>query len=42
MRIVLDTNVFISGVFFGGPPYEILDDFVRTDVSESSERHPES
>jgi putative PIN family toxin of toxin-antitoxin system len=24
MRLVLDTNVFISGVFFSGPPYEIL------------------
>ncbi|MBT8352635.1 MAG: putative toxin-antitoxin system toxin component, PIN family [Deltaproteobacteria bacterium] len=24
MRIVLDTNVFISGVFFSGPPFEIL------------------
>jgi putative PIN family toxin of toxin-antitoxin system len=24
MRIILDTNVFISGVFFTGPPYEIL------------------
>jgi len=24
LRIVLDTNVFISGVFFSGPPYEIL------------------
>jgi putative PIN family toxin of toxin-antitoxin system len=24
LRIVLDTNVFISGVFFIGPPYEIL------------------
>ena len=24
MRIVLDTNVFISGVFFSGPPYTIL------------------
>ena len=24
MRIVLDTNVFISGVFFSGPPYQIL------------------
>lgn len=24
MRLVLDTNVFISGVFFAGPPYEIL------------------
>lgn len=24
MRIVLDTNVFISAVFFGGPPSEIL------------------
>lgn len=25
MRVVLDTNVFVSGVFFSGPPYEILD-----------------
>ena len=24
MKIVLDTNVFISGVFFSGPPYQIL------------------
>lgn len=24
MRIVLDTNVFISGIFFTGPPYRIL------------------
>lgn len=25
MRIVLDTNVFISGIFFTGPPYQILE-----------------
>jgi uncharacterized protein len=24
VRIVLDTNVFVSGVFFNGPPYQIL------------------
>ena len=24
MKAILDTNVFISGVFFSGPPYEIL------------------
>jgi putative PIN family toxin of toxin-antitoxin system len=24
VRIVLDTNVFISGIFFGGPPFQIL------------------
>ena len=24
MRIVPDTNVFISGIFFTGPPYQIL------------------
>lgn len=24
MRIVVDTNVFVSGVFFSGPPYRIL------------------
>ena len=25
MKIVLDTNVFISGIFFTGPPYQILE-----------------
>lgn len=25
MRIVLDTNVFVSGIFFSGPPSRILD-----------------
>jgi putative PIN family toxin of toxin-antitoxin system len=24
VKVVLDTNVFVSGVFFGGPPYQIL------------------
>ena len=24
MKIVLDTNVFVSGIFFTGPPYQIL------------------
>jgi len=24
VKIILDTNVFISGIFFSGPPYEIL------------------
>ncbi len=24
MRIVLDTNVLVSGIFFTGPPYQIL------------------
>ena len=39
MRIVLDTNVFISGVFFTGPPHQILkawrDGKVRILVSPS-------
>jgi putative PIN family toxin of toxin-antitoxin system len=25
MRVMIDTNVFVSGVFFSGPPYTILD-----------------
>lgn len=29
MRVILDTNVFVSGVFFSGPPYEILDAWRR-------------
>jgi putative PIN family toxin of toxin-antitoxin system len=32
MRLVLDTNVFISGVFFSGPPYEILDAWRRGQI----------
>ena len=24
MKIILDTNVFVSGIFFSGPSYEIL------------------
>ena len=25
MKVILDTNVFVSGVFFAGPPYRILE-----------------
>jgi len=25
VRIVLDTNVFVSGIFFTGPPHQILE-----------------
>lgn len=32
MRLVVDTNVFVSGVFFRGPPYEILDAWRRRKV----------
>ena len=24
MNLILDTNVFVSGIFFSGPPYRIL------------------
>ena len=24
MKVIVDTNVFISGVFFSGPPHQIL------------------
>jgi len=33
MKVILDTNVFVSGVFFGGPPYAILDAWRRGRVS---------
>ncbi len=29
MKVVVDTNVFISGVFFTGPPHQILDAWRR-------------
>ena len=32
MKLVMDTNVFISGVFFGGVPHEILDAWRRDRV----------
>jgi len=25
VKIVLDTNVLVSGIFFSGPPYQILE-----------------
>jgi len=33
MKIVLDTNVFISGIFFGVPPSEILKAWRKSKVS---------
>ncbi|MCX5644197.1 MAG: hypothetical protein NTZ17_05870 [Phycisphaerae bacterium] len=32
MRIVLDTNVLISGIFFRGPPYRILQAWRDDDI----------
>lgn len=29
MRLVIDTNVFVSGVFFSGPPHDILNAWRR-------------
>ena len=29
MKLILDTNVFVSGVFFSGPPFDILDAWRR-------------
>jgi putative PIN family toxin of toxin-antitoxin system len=33
VKIVLDTNVFVSGVFFSGPPYVILDAWRRNKIT---------
>ena len=46
MNIVLDTNVFISGIFFDGPPSEILNAwkhsriqiFLSTEILEEYQR----
>lgn len=32
MRLVIDTNVFISGVFFVEPPFDILDGWRKGQV----------
>ena len=38
MKIIVDTNVFISGVFYSGPPYQILkawrEDKIQLVISE--------
>lgn len=33
MKIVVDTNVLVSGVFFGGYPRRVLTSIVRRDIS---------
>ena len=33
MRIILDTNVLISGIFFSGPPYQILQAWRDSNIS---------
>lgn len=37
-KVVIDTNVFVSGIFFSGPPYRILkawqDDRIKIAVTE--------
>lgn len=33
VKVVVDTNVFISGVFFGGKPRIILESIVRGDIT---------
>ena len=32
MNIVLDTNVLISGIFWGGPPFRILEHWISDDI----------
>ena len=38
MRAVLDTNVFVSGVFFGGPPGRVLEAWRDGDVETAISR----
>lgn len=33
MKLIVDTNVFISGIFFSGPPFMILDAWRRGKVT---------
>ena len=36
MRVVVDTNVVISGVFFGGAPRRVLDAIVDSEMRASA------
>ena len=33
MRVILDTNVVVSGIFFHGPPYQILDIWRKGEIN---------
>jgi predicted nucleic acid-binding protein len=33
IRLVLDTNVFVSGIFWSGPPYKILQAWQKSEIS---------
>lgn len=33
MRVVIDTNIVISGIFWKGPPHEILEMWLRGEIS---------
>ena len=33
MKVVLDTNVFISGIFWSGPPHKVLSLWVKNRIT---------
>ena len=37
-RVILDTNVFVSGIFWSGPPYRILQAWQQHLITLSSSR----
>ena len=40
MKVVVDTNVFVSGVFFGGKPQKVLEAIVDGDVRVDNDFQP--
>ncbi len=39
MKIILDTNVIVSGIFFSGPPYEILKSWRNGKFKITGDKH---
>ena len=39
MKIVLDTNVLVSGIFFSGSPYRILKAWQESKILVSGDKH---
>jgi len=39
MKIMLDTNVLVSGIFFSGPPYRILKAWQESKIIVSGDKH---
>lgn len=36
MRVVIDTNVIVSGIFFGGAPRKVIEAVINAEIQASA------